>query len=241
MVDQCLIYGALEIPYKVLFVPQRQEKIAIHIHPDGSVQVDAPPHTELTEVKRAVSRRSRWICSHLERIKKQNAFVLPREYISGESHFYLGRRYVLKVKKNKQLQQVRLKQGQLQVSAPVTSSVVVKDLLWGWYRDHANASFARRLVAISDRLSWVKQAPDWKLIQMKKQWGSCTPKGTLNLNPHLVKAPARCIDYVLLHELCHLRFHNHSPQFYRLLSKHMSDWQSAKGQLDGMAELLLNE
>lgn len=57
----------------------------------------------------------------------------------------------------------------------------------------------------------------------------------------LVKAPTKCIDYVLLHELCHLKEHNHSPEFYRLLSHQMPDWEAVKGKLDGMAELILNE
>ena len=61
------------------------------------------------------------------------------------------------------------------------------------------------------------------------------------LNPHLVKAPRNCIDYVIVHELCHLKEHNHSPQFYQSLSRLMPDWKAVKARLDGMAELLLNE
>jgi predicted metal-dependent hydrolase len=75
---------------------------------------------------------------------------------------------------------------------------------------------------------------------MKKQWGSCSPRGNILLNPHLVKAPRECIDYVILHELCHLKEHNHSPEFYRLLNQLMPDWKQIKAKLDGMAELLLN-
>ena len=60
------------------------------------------------------------------------------------------------------------------------------------------------------------------------------------LNPHLVKAPRDCIDYVIIHEMCHLKEHNHSPQFYQSLSQLMPDWKAVKSRLDGMAELLLN-
>ncbi len=74
---------------------------------------------------------------------------------------------------------------------------------------------------------------------MKVQWGSCSPAGRITLNPHLVKAPRECIDYVLLHELCHLRHHNHSPQFYRSLDRHMPRWRAIKERLDGMAEQVL--
>ena len=61
------------------------------------------------------------------------------------------------------------------------------------------------------------------------------------LNPHLVKAPRDCIDYVIVHELCHLKEHNHGPQFYQSLGRLMPDWKAVKARLDGMAELLLNE
>ena len=76
---------------------------------------------------------------------------------------------------------------------------------------------------------------------MRRQWGSCSPTGTLLLNLHLVKAPARCIDYVLFHELCHLREHNHSKAFYTLLERFLPDWETVKDKLDNMAEVLLNE
>ena len=76
---------------------------------------------------------------------------------------------------------------------------------------------------------------------MKKQWGSCSPQGVITLNPHLVKAPRDCVDYVLVHELCHLVEHNHSVEFYRLLGGQIPGWESVKAKLDGMAEKLLND
>lgn len=76
---------------------------------------------------------------------------------------------------------------------------------------------------------------------MKAQWGSCSPGGSFLLNPHLVKVPAECIDYVILHELCHLEEHNHSQRFYDLLGYAMPRWKAVKHRLDGMSELLLNE
>ncbi len=75
---------------------------------------------------------------------------------------------------------------------------------------------------------------------MRTQWGSCSPKGELLLNPYLVKAPRACIEYVVAHELCHLIEHNHSPRFYQHLSAMLPDWQARKDELDGMAEWLLN-
>lgn len=242
MAEQCLSYGELQIPYKVFFVHDKQHKVSIHVHHDGSVQVDAPLATPLADIKQAVSKRGRWLHNHIQRIKQYQSHVLSREYVSGESQLYLGRRYVLKIiKDNHQPASVKLKQGQLQVTTASAQKKDIKALLSDWYRVQAKKTFERRLDSIIANLNWLDIRPEHKLLQMKKQWGSCSPKGLISLNPHLVKAPVRCIDYVLLHELCHLQIHNHSPEFYKLLCRHMTDWESAKAHLDGMAELLLND
>ncbi len=100
--------------------------------------------------------------------------------------------------------------------------------------------FAARLDRIASELRWVRQLPPLRLRAMRVQWGSCSPGGRLTLNPHLVRAPRECIDYVLLHELCHLKEHNHSARFYRLLDAHMPSWRAVKARLDGLAEVVLN-
>lgn len=239
---QALSYGEEKIHYRVFFIPTVQSKIAIHVHPNGSVQVDAPTGADLSKVKEAVLKRSRWIADHLERIQEQRKHVLPREYVSGESHFYLGRRFQLKVVRSSQGKSgVKMLSGRFRVFTDDASPDRVKALLWTWYRVHARQYFGRRLEALIRELALPNGSPDWRLRVMRRQWGSCSPRGVLSLNPHLVKAPRECVEYVLLHELCHLREHNHSPRFYRLLTNSMPRWRSVKARLDGMAELLLNE
>lgn len=241
MVDQTLHYGDLRIPYKVLFPDGKAGKLSIHIQPDGALQVEAPPGTPLEEIKAAVNQRARWIHGHMERARRRRAYLLRREYVSGESHYYLGRRYLLKVRASRGAEpSVRLRRGQFQVVAPAREPALVRRLLWNWYRVHAAGLFERRLATLCSRLSWVQQPPAWRLLAMKRQWGSCSPRGELRLNPHLVKAPSPCIDYVLLHELCHLKHHDHSAGFYRLLAKEMPGWETEKKRLDDMAEVLLN-
>lgn len=241
MAKQTLHYGDQRIPYRVLFVPGRRSRLSIHVHPDGSVQVEAPPETSLQDVKQAVSRRARWLSTQLDQVRRRRAHLLRREYVSGESHFYLGRRYSLKIRESREADpSVRLWRGQFQIVVPERNAETVQSLLWRWYREHARNVFDRRLASTFETLSWVKTAPRWRLLAMKKQWGSCSPHGVLSLNPHLVKAPVQCIDYVLLHELCHIKYHNHSREFYRLLARHMPEWEAVKGRLDDMAELLLN-
>lgn len=239
---QTLSYGEERIRYQVCHVLDREGKVAIHVHPDGSVQVDAPMDAELGEIKSAVQKRARWVIGHIEKARGLREFVLPREYVSGESHYYQGRQYQLKVSHSVDAKCcVKLHRGKILVEANDVSPQSVRKMLRDWYRARAKDYFARRLKAIHSRVTWLAEVPEWRLLTMKKQWGSCSPKGILSLNPHLVKAPRECIEYVLLHELCHLQEHNHSQRYYRLLTEQMPEWKSVKAKLDGMSELLLNE
>ena len=242
MPRQTFTYGKERIAYEVLFTPERREKIAIHVHPDGSVQVDAPEGQDLEAVHGAVLKRARWIKRHVDETRRQRAQVLPRLYVSGESLFYLGKRYQLKVTTRAECNpEVKLLRGQIRVELPERNPAAIRESLAAWYRTRAGEVFARRMDEIAGRVVWLDTLPDWRLVRMQKQWGSCSPAGAILLNPHLVKAPRECVDYVICHELCHLQEHNHSTRYYRLLGQVMPGWQRVKAKLDGMAELLLNE
>lgn len=235
-------YGDDRFEYDLLFMPATRNRISIHVHPDGTVQVDAPQGQDFPTIHRAVLKRARWIKRHVDESRRQSEQALPRSYKSGESLFYLGRRYQLKVKcQSGRTPSVKLTRGQICVEAASGDPHLVKERLATWYRSRAADTFERRLREIADRIVWLKTLPDWRIVRMQKQWGSCSPAGAILLNPHLVKAPRICVDYVICHELCHLQEHNHSTRYYRLLGQVMPGWEPVKARLDGMAELLLNE
>ena len=241
-ISQTLRYGEERIPYRIFFVPQSKRKIKINVFPNGVVHVITPKNTSLNNIKNAVQKRARWIYQHLNKVKSQYAHVLPREYVSGETHYYLGRRYVLKIIRIKNIEpHAKLFRGQIQVRAKSRDPKIIKALLNDLYRKHAAKVFERRIKALALHINWLKTSPNWKMRVMKKQWGSCSPKGVLTLNPLLVKAPKECIDYVIIHEICHLKEHNHSKKYYQLLSQHSPGWETNKAKLDGMSELLLAE
>lgn len=212
-------------------------RVDIHVEPDARVLVDAPDTAPLADVLTAVKKRARWISKHVGAAKARLAHVLPREYVSGESLHYLGRRYRLKVIVNADATvEARMRGAFITVTAPEHAPSTIKSSLDAWYRQRARELFADRLAAVAAPLRWVKQLPPTRLQFMTVQWGSCSPSGRIALNPLLVKAPRECIDYVLLHELCHLLHHNHSPKFYRTLDRHMPNWRAVKEKLDNMAE-----
>lgn len=232
-------YGDVHIAFAIRFVPRPRRRISIHVLPEGAVRVDAPEEAAPEAVIAAVQRRARWLWRELEARRERCRHVLVREYVSGESHFYLGRRHMLKVVLAEgRKSSVKLLRGQLLVTVPRRDPLLVRSALDEWYRQRAREVFARRLAELAP--PWLAVAPSFRLLNMRTQWGSCSPSGELVLNPQLVKAPRVCIDYVIFHELCHLREHNHSPEYYRLLASVMPDWASHKAMLDGLAELLLN-
>ena len=217
-------------------------KVLIKVHPDCRVVAHAPSMASHDEIMQAVKKRARWVFKQMRYFDKQRENILPRHYVSGESHFYLGRRYMLKVRENAQdTPKVKLLRGVLEVQVRKVSPEKTKAMLLDWYRVRAREVFDRRLEEVVSKTLWVSDKPSIRLLSMQTQWGSCSPKGQLTLNPHLVKAPRECIDYVLLHELCHIAEHNHSERFYRLMNQVMPRWKKVKVRLDGMAYFYLND
>ncbi len=228
----------------------KPRKVVIKVHPDQRVVATAPIDASNEIIYDAMMKRARWIWQSLQDFAKQQDHVLPKRYVSGETQFYLGRRYVLKVISDSETEtSVKLSRGQLNVTLSQSDAqldtekraTLVKNLIDKWYEDKAKLIFAQRLEAVLPKAAWVTDAPAFRLLDMKKQWGSCSTKGNLILNPHLVKAPKECIDYVILHELCHIAEHNHSEHFWRLLTQVLPNWKEVKTKLDGMAEMYLNE
>ena len=154
-----------------------------------------------------------------------------RQYISGETHRYLGRQYRLKLSQGER--RVRLVAGFIEVTEPNPDHAAVESALAGWYRQRANIYFKRMLAeSLAHFESYELPMPQLKLRQMPTRWGSCTPSGVIHLNPDLIKAPGSCVEYVIIHEICHLINRNHDKTFYELLERVLPDWQRRKQTLE---------
>ena len=247
-----LAYGDDVIHYDIIRRSEHQastdtakaRKVLIKVHPDQRVVATVPYDATEQSIQKAMAKRARWIWKNIQDFARQHEYVLPKQYISGETQFYLGKRYVLKVIIDDELTPgVKLSRGKLNVTLtkkPENQIKVIKGMIDSWYQYRAKVIFQERLHAMLPRATWEKGIPSFRIMGMKKQWGSCSKQGRLILNPHLVKAPKECIDYVILHELCHIAEHNHSEKFWRLLTQVMPNWREVKAKLDDMAELYLN-
>jgi predicted metal-dependent hydrolase len=246
------MYGDERITYEVIrrtaSIQTKTHKVVIKVHPDQRVVATAPASASDEAIHIAVLKRARWVWNNIQEFASQNEHVLPRRYVSGETQFYLGKRYMLKTLNDEDEQhgkagQVKLTKGKFVVTLSTSTKdrkASTKHLLEQWYTYRAKYIFRERLNHMLEKATWVDGLPSFRVMAMKTQWGSCSTKGNLMLNPHLVKAPKDCIDYVILHELCHIAEHNHSEKFWRLLTQVMPEWKGVKSRLDGMAEQYLN-
>lgn len=239
-VMETIEYGGEKLSFSITRNASIPAKVRIHVYPNSSIEVEAPEEECLAMIKKAVLKRARWISKQREEFDLNRKYALPREYISGETHFYLGRRHKLKVETDRgQSSVVKLLKGQIFIRTRVNDTAAIKRRLQNWYFEKADSYIRHRLELIADETNWVSVIPSMKLVTMNKQWGSLSPEGIVHINPFLVKAPVDCIDYVLCHELCHLVERNHSRKFYRLLQSRLPDWEHRKSKLDGLAELIL--
>lgn len=237
-----LTYGDRRIPYLIEVDPDRNTRVAIHVEPDGTVIVEAPPEADRPSIHSAVVKRARWIATHVAAAEDRQRHMIAREYVSGEQVLYLGRRYVLKVTQSDAgSPRVRLKGNRLEVTRKDISREAVRAAVRAWYRVHARDFFDRRIGELSVSLPWVKERPPFRLLEMTKQWGSCSPKGEIILNPHLIKAPRPCVDYVLIHEMAHLKHHDHSQEFFAVLDREIAEWRGVKKRLDRLVDVVTNE
>lgn len=237
---QGFYYGDEWIPFSRRDSKSAANKVTIKVKPDCTVQVAAPASASDKEVLAAVRKRGRWIYEQLRDFKTQQAHITPRKYVSGESHYYLGKQYLLKVAVDAAApRSVKLLRGQLLVCVRAQEPERVRLALDEWYKARAKEVFHKRLDAVLEQALWVAERPPLRVLTMQTQWGSCSPNGRITLNPLLVKAPRDCIDYVILHELCHIAEHNHSERFYRLMGQVMPVWNRIKSNLDAMAIKIL--
>ena len=228
MSKQKIQFGSKEIVFDLEY--QERKSLGITVFPDRSVAVKAPLDVAIEKIQEKVRKRAPWILKQQSFFLSFEPLTPPRKYISGESHLYMGRQYRLKIYDSSK-DTVKLKRGFLEVYAH--DKAKVKKLLFDWYKERADLKFPEIAEKWIVRFKKYGVEPSSMIIKwMDKRWGSCTPKGKIILNVELMKAPKRCIEYVVVHELCHLIHHNHSAAFFELQTKEMGDWRQWKERLE---------
>ncbi|WP_299798007.1 SprT family zinc-dependent metalloprotease [uncultured Maribacter sp.] len=221
-------FGSKQIDFQIEY--SERKTLGITVSPDMDVLVKAPNDSTISKIEEKLKKKAPWI------IKQQSFFLTyhpkttKRNYISGETHLYLGRQYLLKVEENEK-ESVKLKGKFIEVKTH--DKARVKQLVNNWYLKHARSKFHATALPLIEKFKKYKVEPSSIVLrEMPTRWGSCTPKGKIILNPELIKAPKGCIEYVITHELCHLIHHDHTKRFMDLQTKEMKDWKKWKTKLE---------
>ena len=229
----------LDLPARgpVRFVVQRDHRrrtrVGIVIDPTGFVRIDAPRSAALDEIREIAREHGRWISRRLAQLSELGTYYVSPAFEQGELHHYLGSYFPLILKRHLGEPTVELTDTSLVVNSRDHAVDAVKGVVNDWYRERADELLAKRMDRFVETLSWLNgEAPIWRHRFMTSQWGSCSSTRRISLNTHLMKTPLELIDYVVLHELCHLKHLNHGRRFYSLMDRHMPDWQAKREALN---------
>ncbi len=221
-----------EIQYEIL--QSARKSFEITVFPDCKVRVRAPASFSLKLIQKKVYQKSQWINTkiHYFQQSEYKPQAPSKQYIDGEIHLYLDHKYHLQINSAKS-NSVSINDSILHIQSKKQDKTSIQNVLDHWYRERAHIDFTRILETI-----WLAfnhphlPKPPLKIRRMKACWGNLSSRGTMTLNLHLIHASEIYIEYVVMHELCHLVHFNHSPAYYQLLSRCMPDWKQRKKELN---------
>ena len=225
-----ITFGETRLAYGIRRSPRRKKTVSVSVDPNGDVLLVAPQHLPTARLDAVVRRKARWIVQRIRRVQSHGTALSPREFVSGESVLYLGRHYRLKVHAQV-ADEAKLKGGWLHASAPhgPQRKTQIRDAVVSWFRHHA----AQRL---PERVNeWQQKAgvpmPRVIITEPRTRWGSCDSRGTIRLNWRIMQAPMRLVDYVVVHELVHLRHRGHGRDYWQAVGKVMPDYERRRKDL----------
>lgn len=224
-------FGSAEIAFTVTTRPRRD--LSITVRPDLDVEVIAPAGKGIGQVEAKVRDRAPWILRQQLRFQDLHPLPMPKRFVSGETHCYLGRQYRLRVFASSR-NHVALSRPFFVVEverSPTPDGV--QALLSAWYRERTEPVLRRHFDRFLEAHPSLRTpATTLRVRRMTRRWGSCAPSGVITLNPDLIRVSSGCIEYVIAHELCHRKVMNHGARFARLLTRIMPDWRRRQERLN---------
>ena len=216
--------------YKIIF--SRRRSISIILSPGKEITVRAPYRTSLKTIDRFVQEKAKWIEANLKKYSEIENLNRGQRYLDGELHLFAGREYVLKITESER-PFVRLHENILEAGlTQVNDRSKIRSMLELWYLQKAWEILPLRLKETLAKFPHHAFSPSGLVVRrLKSRWGSCTSKGKITLNSELIKLDPALVEYVIIHELCHLMHHNHGKNFYSLLEELAPDYKSVRKEL----------
>lgn len=222
-------YGAQNIEFELIY--KKRKTLSIEIKAPGNITVKAPQGVSKDIVLGLVRNKSKWIIQKLLQVKEAEERKITRQYVSGESFIYLGRNYSLQIDHDSDVQtpRARLYRGRLCVHTGTRDEKAIKSAVSDWYKAKAREKILER-VQHYQRHFYL--APTKVIVKdQKRRWGSCTSTRELRFNWRCIMAPSAVIDYIVVHEMCHMVHMDHSKNFWGLVRKVLPDYEERKAML----------
>jgi hypothetical protein len=223
----------MQIEYQVKYSDRKT--ITITVERDRAINVRAPKGTDPDKIRRLVESKKLWLYEKLKNVQKYSSEQIVKEFVSGETVLYLGKRYRLEIEKSAE-ENIRFA-GKFIIAA--VSSERAGEVFKNWYNKQALIKLPARVEQYAKNLG-VRYNRIF-ISDLKYRWGSCTPKDNLNFNWRLIKAPMFVIDYVIVHELAHFLEPNHTARFWTIVEIQVPKYQKAKEWLKENGALLESE
>lgn len=225
-------YGTTLIDYQITYKESKKD-ISILIEYQIGVTVVAPPHTSDEQIAAIIKKKAPAIYKQLRKLSEIKPEESSRQFKSGEKIPYLGRQYRLKVIKDDSLTDCHIQFHQGKFTAKVPNHFndteriqSLNHLFKKWYIEMGAKKLKQRLKLYENKLNL---SPSQLIVkEQEKSWGTCTPSGNIHINWRIFTAPMRYVDYILVHELCHLKYMDHSDDFWNLISSLIPDYEDRK-------------
>lgn len=199
--------------------------------PMGRVRISAPERMNLDTIRVFAISKLKWIKKQQEAFNKQDRET-PREYLTRESHYFLGERFLLKVTEMDATPKIILKRKEIQmIVRPNTTQEKKREILDEWYREELKRIIPR-MIKTWEKIIGV-ESNEYGIKKMRTKWGTCNHNAKrIWLNLELAKKPLECIEYIVVHELLHLLEPTHNDRFIALLDEHMPKWKFYRDELN---------
>jgi predicted metal-dependent hydrolase len=230
-----------KIEYSI--VRRKRKTVGITISPEKKIQVAAPKWVTNNQIQDIIKEKSSWIFNKLLFLEQTGSEYVQRQFITGESYLYIGETFVLEILENNAIKSgtVIFNEGKLFIyvhsgMSADNMALLVKKSLTAWYR-------AQALIYINERILIYSKVMNLKpskttIKEQKKRWGSCTSDNKLNMNWKLIMAPTPIIDYVVVHELAHIKIKDHSQTFWRYVETIIPEYKTHRKWLKTNGHIL---
>jgi len=232
--------------YKLL-PSEGRKTISLRVTKNSSVIVHAPAHVSKEDVERFVSQRYGWIAEKQNYFNRLRALYPPKEFIDGESFPFLGRNLRLKILQdvNAETPKCAISSKRLNIYVNGQSGeklkMIVPEIIQSLYAKHTASrayAFARKHAAgLAIKIGRIS------VVEQKKRWGSCSRKGHIRINWRLSMMPSAVMEYIIVHELCHLKIPDHSAKFWGMVKSILPDYEKRRAWLrkHGFALFLISD